>query len=117
MYGLSAKSSVSRSNIFGLLIRFSIYNSFLQTMSKKSMVGCCWFVVIFPVIFYSPKFLEYRYHQFEHTFKMSINCTNYVFEQTPSFAPTVSFYAAKGQLKLNYFKKQQKLVLTFPYLR
>ena len=59
-------------------------------MSKKSMIGCCWFVVIFPVIFYSPKFLEYRYQQFEHTFKIQINCTDYVFEQTSSFAETVS---------------------------
>ena len=42
---------------------------------------CCVLVVCFPVVFYSPKFLEYRYQKFVHNFPMAINCSGYIVEQ------------------------------------
>ena len=38
-------------------------------------------VVVFPVVFYLPKFFEYRYDKFVHLSHKTINCTKYVIEQ------------------------------------
>lgn len=53
----------------------------LQMMSKRAGTLCCVLVVFFPVVFYSPKFLEYRYQKFVHNFPMPINCSQYIEEQ------------------------------------
>ena len=67
-------------------------------MSKQSMGRCCWVVVIFPVIFYAPKFLEYRYEEFVHTFSTPINCTNYVNEEKDFMEDWVSVFAPDSKL-------------------
>ena len=53
----------------------------VQTMSKKCGSICCSIVVLFPIIFYFPKFWEYRYQKFEHDFPLPINCSQYILEQ------------------------------------
>ena len=50
-------------------------------MSEKSVMAACVFVVIFPMLFYAPKFMEYKYQKFIHTFPVPINCSQYVQEQ------------------------------------
>ncbi len=41
-----------------------IFCTFLQAMSKKMFYVCVGAVVIFPILFYFPKFFEYRYDKF-----------------------------------------------------
>ena len=53
----------------------------VQTMSQKSGTIFCCIVVIFPMLFYFPKFFEYRYQKFEHDFPIPINCSQFVQEQ------------------------------------
>eukprot|EP00093_Oithona_nana_P006535 06535.XXX_29408_28467_1 [CDS] Oithona nana genome sequencing. len=53
----------------------------VQTMSKRCGTIWCVIVVIFPAVFYFPKFFEYRYQKFEHDFPIPINCSKFVLEQ------------------------------------
>ena len=50
-------------------------------MSRKTFLLCVVVVVVFPVVFYLPKFFEYRYDKFVHLSHKTINCTKYVIEQ------------------------------------
>ncbi|XP_059095876.1 uncharacterized protein LOC131890532 [Tigriopus californicus] len=52
----------------------------IQIMSTKRANICLGFVVIFPLVFYSPKFFEYRYHSFTHESIHNVNCSEYVEE-------------------------------------
>ncbi len=52
-----------------------------QLMSKKAVNCCCVFVVVFPLIFYMPKFFEFRYEKFAKIYPRTVNCTNYVLEE------------------------------------
>ena len=53
----------------------------MQNMSVKYATIYCGIVVVFPMVFYFPKFFEYKYQKFEHDFPTPINCTQYVMEQ------------------------------------
>ena len=50
-------------------------------MSKRFGTLCCCMVIIFPIVFYIPKFMEYRYEKFVHNFPTPINCSQLVLEQ------------------------------------
>ena len=50
-------------------------------MSTKCATVYCGFVVLFPMVFYFPKFFEYKYQKFQHDFPTPINCTQYILEQ------------------------------------
>ena len=53
----------------------------MQNMSKRCGTVWCVIVVLFPAVFYFPKFFEYRYQKFEHDFPIPINCSQFVLEQ------------------------------------
>ena len=53
----------------------------LQVMSKRMFNACVALCIIFPTIFYSPKFLEYRYITKEQEKMTNINCTDFLNEQ------------------------------------
>ena len=53
----------------------------MQNMSKRCGTVWCLIVVLFPAVFYFPKFFEYRYQKFEHDFPIPINCSQFVLEQ------------------------------------
>ena len=46
-------------------------------MTNKCGFICCAIVVGFPIIFYSPKFLEYRYQKMNQTSEIAINCSQH----------------------------------------
>ena len=50
-------------------------------MSKKMFTMSVLMVVFFPVVFYFPKFFEYRYDKFVQVTQKTINCTMFAIEQ------------------------------------
>ena len=50
-------------------------------MSKKLSLCCGYFAILFPILFYAPKFMEYKYEKFVQNYEVRINCSLYVDEQ------------------------------------
>ena len=61
-------------------------------MTNKCGVICRAIVLGFPIIFYSPKFLEYRYQKMIHTSEIPINCSQHILEENMTSVVLVRRY-------------------------
>ena len=53
----------------------------VQIMSKKMFNGCAILCIVFPLVFYSPKFFEYRYGSWVKRVTRPVDCRNFFYEQ------------------------------------
>ena len=81
-------------------------------MSKRCGTICCCMVIIFPIVFYIPKFMEYRYEKFVHNFPTPINCSQLVLEQREmlEFDEKFSWVSYEGQY-INYVSNQKGVMV------
>ena len=53
----------------------------VQIMSKKMFNVCAILCIVFPLVFYSPKFFEYRYGSWVKRVTRPVDCRNFFYEQ------------------------------------
>ena len=53
----------------------------VQIMSKNTFNACALVCILFPMLFYAPKFFEYRYGSWVKKVTRPVDCRNFFYEQ------------------------------------